>query len=107
MLEVIEGTITSKVEEGEPWEYSTTITEKVVTGWLRDRVRAKTGKPEGVVTSWEDSSSYGTCEICGSYSEAIKIYVDGVEVYSGDDSSGMDTEEYPNAFTALNAWLNE
>lgn len=107
MIDVIEGTVTKTVEEGEPWEYSTTITEKVVTGWLQDRVRIKTGNPKGVVTSWEDSSSYGTCEVCGSYSEAIKIYVDGVEVYSGDDSSGMDTEEYPNPFIKLNEWLNQ
>ena len=107
MIESIEGTITSQTEEGEPWVYSTAITEKEVTGWLRDKVLARVGLPDGLVTSREDSSSYGTCEICGSYSEDVKLFVDGVEVYSGGDSTGMDTDDYPNPFTALNFWLNE
>lgn len=95
-IELIEGTVTNNTEEGEPWEYSTTITEKIVTGWLRDAVLSRVGRPDGVVTSWEDSSSYGTCEVCGSYSEYIKLFVDGVEVYSGGADSGMDTDDYPN-----------
>lgn len=107
MIESIEGTVTKKTHESEPWEFSTTITEKEVTGWLRDKVLERVGKTEGIVTSWEDSSSYGTCEFCGSYSEDIKLFVNGVEVYSGRDSSGMDGDDYPNPFTALNNWLNE
>lgn len=106
MIESIEGVVTNETHEGEQWEYSTSITEKDVTGWLRDRVLERVGKTEGIVTSWEDSSSYGTCEVCGSNSEDIKLFVDGVEVYSGGESSGYD-EDYPNPFTALNNWLNE
>lgn len=107
MIESVEGVVTNETYEGEPWEYSTTITEKVVTGWLRDKVLERVGKTDGDVTSWENSSSYGTCELCGSYSEDIKLFVDGEEVYSGGDSSGMDVDDYPNPFTALNNWLEK
>lgn len=106
-IEAIEGEITNQAKEGKPYDYFTTITEKVVTGWLKNSVLARVGKADGIVTSREDSSSYGTCEICGSYTEDIQIFVDGEEVYSGGDSSGMDTEEYPNPFIKLNNWLNE
>lgn len=107
MIESIEGTITRQTEESEPWVYSTKITEKEVTGWLRGKVLSRVGLTDGLVTSWEDSSSYGTCEICGNYSEDVKLLVNGEEVYSGGASSGMDAEEYPNPFIALNNWLNE
>lgn len=106
-IETIEGEVTNRTEEGEPYEYFTSITEKQVTGWLRDKVLERVQKSDGVVTSREDSSSYGTCEVCGSYTEDIQIFVDGEEVYSGGDSSSMDTEEYPNPFIKLNEWLNE
>lgn len=104
MIESIEGTVTKETHEGEPWVFSTTITEKEVTGWLRDKVLERVGKTEGTVTSWEDSSTYGTCEICGAYSKSIKLFVNGEEVYSGGE---MDGDDYPNPFTALNNWLNE
>lgn len=107
MIESIEGVVTKTTKEGEPYEFFTTITEKEVTGWLREAVLRRIGSTAGTVTSLEDSSSYGTCELCGSYTEDVTIWVDGVEVYSGGDSSGMGTEEYPNPFTALNNWLNE
>jgi hypothetical protein len=107
MIETIDGVVTNESHGGEPWEYSTTITEKLVTGWLRDKVLERVGKSEGEVTSWENSSSYGSCEIGGSYWEDIKLFVNGEEVYSGGDSSGMDRGDYPNPFTALNNWLNK
>lgn len=106
MIQEIEGETLSVNEHGEQWEYFTTVTEKEVTGWLREKVLERVGKNRGRVTSLEDSSSYGTCEICGSYSEEIKLFVDGEEVYSGEDSSGMDYDEgYPNPFIRLSEWL--
>lgn len=106
MITEIEGEVIGTEHSGEPWEYSTEITRKLVTGWLRDAVLRRTGLT-GEVTSLEDSSSYGTCELCGSYFESITLFVDGEKVYSGEDSTGMDTDNYPNPFIKLNNWLNE
>jgi len=103
----IDGEVIAVAEDSEPWEYNTTVTEKRVSGWLKDAVLTRVGKSSGDVTSKEDNSSYGTCEICGSDSYSIEILVDGETVYSGGESTGLyDEEGGPNPFTALNEWLN-
>lgn len=107
MIESIEGNISGEEFEGEPWEYSILTTHKEVSGWLEAAVLKRTGLT-GEVTSSEVSSSYGTCEICGSYSEDIELYVGGKRVYSGGDTSGMDmeSEDYANPFIRLQYWLD-
>lgn len=103
----IDGEVISVAEEGEAWEFNTTITEKRVLGWLKDAVLARVGKTSGDVTSKEDNSSFGTCEICGSDSYSIEILVDGETVYFEGVSTGLyDEEGGPNPFIALNEWLN-
>lgn len=103
-IDEIEGTVTNVEETGEPWEFHETATTKEVTGWLRDRVLRKTGLA-GRVTSVEVDRTDGTCEICGSESEEIKLYVGGELVYSEYDEVGMDQGESPNPFLKLNTWL--
>ena len=106
MITSIEGTVTNQTNDYEAWTFDTTITEKVVTGWLADAVLSRVGVTSGVVTSWENSSSYGTCDLCGSYFEYLKLFVDGQEVYSGEVEASME-EGSPNPFAALQAWLDE
>lgn len=101
----IDGTVLSTQEESEPWEYHTTLTEKEVTGWLHSAVLARVGKATGRVTSLEDNTSTGTCEICGGESFSIKIFVDGESVVEFYDAARMDGT--PNTFSLLNNWLNE
>lgn len=108
MITEVEGDLIREVEKGEPYEYFTVLTEKEVTGTLRERVLTRVGLPGGRVTSLEDSTTTGTCEICGGHTEGIKLFVNGEEVYSGEEWSGMDTDDpEPNPFIKLNKWLEE
>ena len=104
-IDYIQGDVVREESDSEPWTFSETLVEKVVTGTLKDLVLARVGHGEDV-RSIEVDRSDGTCEICGSNSEAITILVDGVVVYEGYDSTGMDYSDSPNPFVEFNQWLN-
>lgn len=105
MIDNIEGNLIFSGVDSEPWEYSITRTEKEVTGGLREAVLKRLGRSKGRVTSWEKSSSFGTCEICGSESDSIEIRVDGEVVYEGEEGGGLG-ESYPSPFVKLQEWLD-
>lgn len=106
-IQIIPGEVVREDTDSEQWEFYQTTTEKIVTGGLRDKVLARVGGGDEV-RSIEIDRSDGTCEICGVNSLSIRLTVDGVEVYYGDDYSGFDYDgPRPNPFMALNEWLNE
>jgi hypothetical protein len=83
-----------------------------VAGDLADRVRARVGSEDGVVTLIEDHYDIGYCVTCSSEEVDFEVQVDGDLVFrtqyatSGSEIYGAEAVEFLNGYAQFNNWLN-
>ena len=97
--------------DSEPWVYDNVHRIYKIEGELADLIRKRSGL-DGEVTMEDLESSNGTCGLCGSYGDELKVFVNNRLVFQNERSYGMDIYDEeerakipPTPYAAFEKWL--